>query len=238
MKGNLFALFLKEAVSNCGCCSACKRSYDEDPEIFDRCCITCDKSYKCGTKASCGVNACTCKSNTEDMNKNNFTIISPTEEIYQIIQYGYHEEIVSFLDVAKRGEPYSLPTEYVFIFVEKKPIQYHQYHFASGPKWLALEKYTDYLEDVSLIVSRDPYIASSEINEDYAQNDFGFIFNYDSYKHLGLRTILESKLYDWCQQFDAAFPGELHTYYEDDDFVCYYFKQNPRNNFDLSFTVQ
>ena len=175
---------------------------------------------------------------TEDMNKNNFTIISPTEEIYQIIQYGYHEEIVSFLDVAKRGEPYSLPTEYVFIFVEKKPIQYHQYHFASGPKWLALEKYTDYLEDVSLIVSRDPYIASSEINEDYAQNDFGFIFNYDSYKHLGLRTILESKLYDWCQQFDAAFPGELHTYYEDDDFVCYYFKQNPRNNFDLSFTVQ
>lgn len=175
---------------------------------------------------------------TEDMDKNNFTIISPTEEIYQIIQYGYHEEIVSFLDVAKSGEPYSLPTEYVFIFVEKKPIQYHQYHFATGPKWLALEKYTEYLEDAVPNVSREPYILAGEIKEEYAKNDYGFMFNYDSYKLVGLRTIIESKLYDWCQQFNAAFPGELHTYYEDDDFVCYYFKQNPRNNFDLSFTVQ
>ena len=175
---------------------------------------------------------------TEDMGKNNFTIISPTEELYQIIQYGYHEEMVSFLDMAKSGEPYSIPSEYVFIFVEKKPIQYHQYHFASGPAWLASEKYTDYLDTLVPIVSREPYIVSAEIKEEYAENDYGFIFTYDSYKVIGLRTILESKMYDWCQQFDKAFPGELHTYYEDEDFVCYYFKQNPRNNFDLSFTVQ
>ena len=172
------------------------------------------------------------------MGKNNFTIISPTEELYQIIQYGYHEEMVSFLDMAKSGEPYSIPSEYVFIFVEKKPIQYHQYHFASGPAWLASEKYTDYLDTLVPIVSREPYIVSAEIKEEYAENDYGFIFTYDSYKVIGLRTILESKMYDWCQQFDKAFPGELHTYYEDEDFVCYYFKQNPRNNFDLSFTVQ
>ena len=175
---------------------------------------------------------------TEDMGKNDFTIISPTEELYQIIQYGYHEEMVSFLDAAKSGESFSIPTEYVFIFVEKKPIQYHQYHFASGPKWLASEKYMDYLDTFVPILSREPYIVADEIKDEYAQNEYGFIFNYDSYKVIGLRTILESKMYDWCRQFDNAFPGELHTYYEDDDFVCYYFKQNPRNIFDLSFTVQ
>lgn len=99
-------------------------------------------------------------------------------------------------------------------------------------------KYMDYLDTFVPILSREPYIVADEIKDEYAQNEYGFIFNYDSYKVIGLRTILESKMYDWCRQFDNAFPGELHTYYEDDDFVCYYFKQNPRNIFDLSFTVQ
>ena len=55
------------------------------------------------------------------------------------------------------------------------------------------------------------------------------------YLDLETRTILESKLYAWCQQFDEEYPGVLHTYYEDDEFVCYYFRQNPRNNYELSF---
>ena len=41
------------------------------------------------------------------------------------------------------------------------------------------------------------------------------------------RTILESKAYLWCQNFSKRYPFEVNVYYEDEDFVCYYFKQNP-----------
>ena len=168
----------------------------------------------------------------QDMKKDNFTIISTTEELYQIIQDGFHEELVSFVNRQTKGDSYTIPTEYVFIFVEKKPIQYPHYHFAAGPSWLAQEKYPDLFGSY---VSQEPNIIQSEIKEEYAQTDYGYFSNNnDAYKNLETRTILESKMYAWCQQFEANYPGELKTYYEDDEFVCYYFKQNPRNLYELS----
>ena len=43
------------------------------------------------------------------------------------------------------------------------------------------------------------------------------------------RIILESKVYEWCQRFAPEHPSVLNVYYEDDDFVCYYFRQDPGN---------
>ena len=168
---------------------------------------------------------------TEDMKKDNFTIVSTTDELYQIIQYGFHEETISFVNSVNRDDSYTLPSEYVFIFVEKKPIQYPHYNFASGPKWMADDRYMQYFD---LNVSQYPDVVAGEINEEYAANDRYFYNANAVYKDLESRTILESKMYDWCQKFDELYPGELKTYYEDDDFVCYYFKQNPRNNYELS----
>ena len=41
-------------------------------------------------------------------------------------------------------------------------------------------------------------------------------------------------MYVWCQKFNAMYPNELHIYYEDDDFLCYYLHQNPRNLYELA----
>ena len=46
------------------------------------------------------------------------------------------------------------------------------------------------------------------------------------YLQLENRTILESKAYHWCQQFARQHPSILNVYYEDEDFVCYYFRQD------------
>lgn len=170
---------------------------------------------------------------TDEVRPEEFTIVSTTDELYQIIQYGYHEELIDFVNSFSHEDSYTLPTKYVFIFVEKKPIQYPHYHFAAGPKWLALEKYPAYF---GTYVSQHPDIIASEISEEAAEKDYGKFarISHEVYTNLELRSALESKAYAWCQKFGELYPGELHTYYEDDDFVCYYFEQNQRSIYELS----
>ena len=48
------------------------------------------------------------------------------------------------------------------------------------------------------------------------------------------RTILESKAYEWCQRFAQKYPSELKVYYEDNDFICYYFKQDVEMPYNLA----
>ena len=69
--------------------------------------------------------------------------MSTTDELYQVIEQGRHEELLTFLNRVN-GSGYTLPTEYIFVYVEKRPIQYAQNHFFTGPDWLAEEKYTSY----------------------------------------------------------------------------------------------
>ncbi|MCR4649823.1 MAG: hypothetical protein K5776_12180 [Lachnospiraceae bacterium] len=170
---------------------------------------------------------------TEDVKPQEFTIVSTTDELYQFIQYGYHEEVIDFINSVTYKYSYTLPTRYVFIFVEKRPIQYPHYHFASGPKWLALEKYAPYFGSY---VSQNPDIIQTELKDKYVTTNTGMFSNKSEevYTDLQTRAILESKLNAWCEKFDELYPGELHTYYEDDDFVCYYFEQNQRNIYELS----
>ncbi|MCI9440780.1 MAG: hypothetical protein HFH15_06000 [Ruminococcus sp.] len=163
--------------------------------------------------------------------KNSYVIVSPTDEVYQIIQYGRHEELLTFFQKMEKGD-YKLPTEYVFLYIEKKPIQYGQSHFFTGPGWLAEEKYAKFY---SSEVSQCPEIYTSKISEREA---FKNILLYErpflTYRTLESRTILETKAYLWCQNFSKLYPFEVSTYYEDNDFVCYYFKQNPYALYDLA----
>lgn len=158
-----------------------------------------------------------------------YTIVSPTDEIYQVIEHGRHEELVTFLG-EKKEEDYTLPTEYVFIYVEKKPIKYAHSHFFSGPAWLAEEKYQELYKEYSLC----PEIIQGEISKQAAGSDL-VTFNKPStaYANMGSRIIIESKAYAWCLRFMELYPYELKTFYEDDDFVCYYFKQNTQYLYDL-----
>ena len=169
------------------------------------------------------------------MPKNSFTIVSTVDELYQLIGSGYHEELVTFVNECVENQ-YIIPTEYVFIYIEKKPLQYAQSHFFEGPSWLAEEKYAAYYNDY---VSQCPEISHGDISPEFAKPPF-FRFPASSgmYSDLASRMILESRINSWCTEFSQLYPGELHTYYEDDDFVCYYFKQNPACLYQLGFQTR
>ncbi len=167
----------------------------------------------------------------ETLPRHQYTIVSPTEELYQIIEYGRHEELWTFVQESQ-GTNYILPTEYVFFYIEKKPIECPQNHFFQGPSWLASDKYQECFRGVRF--SQCPEVISAEISEEMAQEETrSFAQMYQAYINHRNRIILESKAYDWCQRFSQLYPFELNVYYEDEDFICYYFRQEPNAPYDL-----
>ena len=165
--------------------------------------------------------------------KQRYTIISTTDEIYQVIESGWHEEILDFYYKSKL-EKYYIPTEYLFFYVEKNPIQYAQYHFFAGPRWLAQKKYSQYYKYSNAVISEGSAIKSSKISEDVLGEPLTDMEKAsDAYSNLKNRTILESELYFWCQDFKARLPYEIQVYYEDEDVVCYMIKQNPEHLYNL-----
>lgn len=148
-----------------------------------------------------------------------YTVISPHEEIHQLALYGEHEEIPVFLEKCM-GKQYSLATEYVFIYVEKRPIEYHQVYYYNGPSWLGK--------------SGDTQIKATEISEEAAEENLEDYAGAAWEPYAEGRTAMESKAYQWCQNFAKLHPSELKIYYEDDNFVCYYFKQDTEEPYNLA----
>ncbi len=160
-----------------------------------------------------------------------YTIVSPTDELYPVIQYGWHEELLTFVENSSKGE-YVIPSEYVFIYVEKRPLLYAQSHFFHGPSWLGEEKYLEPFWKVYSVkypdngASQAPEIIAGQASEDMAGQELPEYENgWQMYSDFDKRIILESKVYEWCQKFSEKNPSVLKVYYEDDDFVCYYFRQ-------------
>lgn len=175
----------------------------------------------------------TTNSITESFPKGSFVVVAPTDELYPVIPYGWHEELLSFVKNI-REETYSLSSEHIFIYVEKKPFQYSQTHFFRGPLWLGQEKYSDvYWKKYSKKypekgISQEPEINTLEISDDAAQVPVEKIdAGWQTYTNLDKRTVLESKAYDWCRKFSEKNPRALKVYYEDENFVCYYLNQKP-----------
>ncbi len=162
--------------------------------------------------------------------ENAYTIVSPTDELYHVIEKGRHEELYDFVRKTT-GENYTIPTEYIFLYVEKKPIQYAQSHFQTGPDWLAEEKYPQYYTSY---FSEGEAVNASEISEEAAAEELrSYAKPAQNYSKLESRTILESKAYQWFQKFSLLYPQETDVYYEDEDFVCYLIRQNPYRLFQL-----
>ena len=166
--------------------------------------------------------------------KNSYTIVSTTDELYQTIQHGYHEEWLTFLSNSQR-KSYKLPTEYIFLYVEKKPLSYAQVHLFHSPSWLASENHIPLFSGIEDGVSQCPEIVSSQISEEMAGEELEMQTNlWDMYKELENRTILESKAYEWCRRFSELYPYEWRIAYEDENFVCYYFKQHSGAPYNLA----
>ncbi len=107
--------------------------------------------------------------------KKSYTIVAPTDELYPVILDGWHEELKSFAEQCTDPE-YTLPTEYIFLYVEKKPLLYAQSHFFQGPFWLGEEKYMDtYWKRYSKKypysgASQSPEIKTAELTENTLQD--------------------------------------------------------------------
>lgn len=160
-----------------------------------------------------------------------YTIISPTDELYQVIEHGYHEEMLLFSQKILGEINYTMPTKYLFFYVEKKPMEYLQYHFPKGPKWLATENYASYFEGIS---SQGDQIRAGTISAETAKKPIQiYSLLSDSYGDLESREILESRVMEWCKNFQKRFPEDMKVYYEDDAFCCYIIRQNPYRLFQL-----
>lgn len=151
--------------------------------------------------------------------KDHFTIVSTTDELYQIYGKGYHEELLTFdLNISMQGN-YSIPTEYVFLYVEKKPIKYAQSYYFEGPAWIALQKYP--------VAYEHSTIEHGEISAEKAQADLIFSTgNSKAASALDSREILESKAYHWIEDFQKVYPNDGQIIYEDEDFLCFAIKQS------------
>ena len=59
---------------------------------------------------------------------NTYTIVSPTEEYYDVLDYGYHTELSEFMNMVNgKQKEFTFPTQYVFFFVEKQVLQDYFY---------------------------------------------------------------------------------------------------------------
>ncbi len=175
----------------------------------------------------------------EQFPEKSYVIVSPTDELYPVVEHGWHEELLAFVQNVNKQE-YRITSEHTFIFVEKKPLQYAQAYFFDGPGWLAQVKYKDiYWGKYSKKypdkgASQAPDINASEISAEEAGKDLIEYSNpWYTYTRLPARTILEAKAYEWCRKFAEFHPEEMKIYYEDDDFICYYLRQDRDSQLNL-----
>lgn len=136
-----------------------------------------------------------------------WTICSANDELRMAEDHGYHYEISELLKkmegVGSLGSLY-LPTETVYFFVEKKPLDYLVPHEHSG----------------------------EYISEEGAKQDFPWVTGISLYQGEN-RWIYMSKMYYWAQAFRKAYPNEMKVYMETDDFICYKLEQNVNHLYNL-----
>ena len=160
-----------------------------------------------------------------------YHIVSLWDEACQVGEEN-HEQLSLFLKRIEDGG-YSIPKEFVFLYVEKNPIWWGQVHFTTAPGWLARENYETNWS--SWNPSRCPEIWCSEISPEWALEEIHYdSLTRDYYADMELRVTLFSKAYAWYGEFSAAHPEDTEIYYEDDDFVCYMIHQDPTSPPDLS----
>jgi len=83
--------------------------------------------------------------------KDMFTVVSTTDDYYQVVDYGYHENLSKFMDMVNGNQPeFKIPTPYVFVFIEKKVLQ-------------------------------DFYYGSVYVNKDFASMDFKYFASTQDY---------------------------------------------------------
>ena len=131
---------------------------------------------------------------------NKWTIVSANDELRMIEEYGRHTETIEFLEDMEywnRTKEVTIPTEKVYFYIEKKPLNY-----ANG-----------YGGEI-------PVVSEEQAEQPLPQNSGLAPYNGPR------RSITMSRMYYWAQKFMELYPNELKVYFENDRFVCYYIEQN------------
>ncbi len=142
--------------------------------------------------------------------KNSFTVVSPTEEFYEVLDYGYHTELSEFINMVDGGmDMYTFPTQYVFFFIEKQVM--HDFFLGTGnmvspdralDKFVYLASDQDYYYQRVALESKAYYWAQ-ECREMYPnlfrtffENDIYvvYILEQNSYYPLNLKIDYQTKL--------------------------------------------
>lgn len=152
-----------------------------------------------------------------------YTIVSPTDELYHVVECGFHEELLTFLQNCGKRE-YYIPTRYVFFYVEKHPIQYNTEHFPDKPEWMGNYRY----DALFYNSSQGEDFLSDTISDERA--DMPLYLGSKpatAYSVLYNRVIVESRMNRYLRTLCMDFPNEINVYYEDEKFICYVLEQNP-----------
>lgn len=161
-----------------------------------------------------------------------YTIVSMLDESGQLEEEGHHEELFFFLKNI-RQEDYNIPTEYIFLYVEKHPLVQGQIHHFNGPDWIASK--SSLLSYNAEWKSQCPDILHTEITREASCQEVDYDQSpWHSYMDITVRTVLCSKAYYWYKDFEKEYPEETSVYYEDDDFVCYRIHQDLKYPLNLS----
>lgn len=136
-----------------------------------------------------------------------WTICSANDELRMTEDYGYHYETITFLKECEsigRRAKLTIPTEYVFFYVEKIPVDYAVKYANSG-------------QEISAEGAARELPRGSGLGPYQGEN----------------RWIVMSKMYYWCEAFMEMYPEDMTVYFEDEKFICYRLKQNVFSLYEL-----
>lgn len=153
--------------------------------------------------------AITCLSNiihdNEDMT---WTIVSENDETQMGLDHGWHYETISFLrgmENLEKDTKVIIPTQNVYFFIEKRPVDYAVAYEKSG-QTISARGASNPLPNVGGI---GPYQGEC-------------------------RWITMSKMYEWAKSFQERYPNDMKVYYESDDFICYKIEQNMYHQYNFA----
>ena len=153
--------------------------------------------------------AYTCLTNIIKENKDEtWTIVSANDETQMGLDHGWHYETITFLrkqEHINKDTKLIIPTEKVYFFIEKIPLNYSVIYSGSG----------------------------QSISKKGASQSLPNSGGIGMYQGEG-RWILMSRMYCWAQAFMEMYPNEMKVYYESEDFVCYVIPQNMYHQYNFA----
>ena len=153
--------------------------------------------------------AITCLTNIIKENKDEtWTIVSANDETQMGLDHGWHYETITFLrkqEHINKDTKLIIPTEKVYFFIEKIPLNYSVVYSGSG----------------------------QSISKKGASQSLPNSGGIGMYQGEG-RWILMSRMYYWAQAFMEMYPNEMKIYYESEDFVCYVTPQNMYHQYNFA----